>query len=81
MGYQDMNSSVDYFMVRWRGRIDNGTQVNAQRNSCITPARCPLLHIATSINRPKDLSGCPAAHVEFSFTAFLALILFWQFSS
>ena len=32
----------------------------------------PELHIATPINRPKDVQGCPAAP-EFSFTAFLAL--------
>ena len=29
-----------------------------------------------SINRPKDVQGCPAAPEEFSFTAFLALFLF-----
>ena len=34
---------------------------------------CPL---SFSINRPKDLLGCPAALEEFSFTAFLALFLF-----
>ena len=27
------------------------------------------------VNRPKDVEGCPAAPEEFSFTAFLALIL------
>ena len=34
------------------------------------------LHIAISINRPKDVQGCSVAPEEFSFTAFLALFLF-----
>ena len=41
---------------------------------------CPALHIATSINRPKDVQGCPTVPEDFSFTAFLALLLFSRFS-
>ena len=32
--------------------------------------------VSFSIDRPKDVQGCPAAPEEFSFTAFLALFLF-----
>ena len=32
--------------------------------------------ITSSINRPKDVLGCPAAPEELSFTAFLAPFLF-----
>ena len=53
-------------------------QVRAQGQYC---NHFPELHIAASINRPKDVSGCSAAPEEFSFTAFLALSLFSRFSS
>ena len=52
-------------------------QVRAQGKYC---NHFPELHIAASINRPKD-GGCPAAPEELSFTAFLALFLFLRFSS
>ena len=52
-------------------------QVGEQGTNC---RRCPALHIAAFINRPKDVSGCPAAPEEFSFTALLASFLFSRFS-
>ena len=53
-------------------------QVGAQGKYC---NHFPELNIAASINRPKDVQGCPAALEDFSFTAFLALFLFSRFSS
>ena len=42
---------------------------------------CQNFTCSSSINRPNDVSGCPAAPEGFCFTAFLALSLFSRFSS